>query len=73
VRASWATFFSLGRMAAHLSIRQVEDQPALANICAGQAEFVSQESPQLLSFGGVKHRMNAFDHFNARMCDRIKV
>lgn len=50
------------RVAAHVGLGHVEDEPPIAHIGAGELELVPEKGPQGLWVRGVEHRVDAADH-----------
>src|SRR3989442_12979820 len=66
--AGWRAMLGIRRMAAHLRLGDVEDKPAVSNVGGGKTELVPDEGPQGLGLRGVKHRVNALDHWISLFC-----
>src|SRR6516165_10301111 len=58
------TFRSFHRMASHIRLGKIKDQPALANVGKGETELVAHKGTKLLRLRGVEHGVNACNHGN---------
>jgi hypothetical protein len=59
-----------GRVDAHVRLRQVEDQPAVADVGGREAQHVADERPERLRLRRVEHRVDALDHGDSRFALR---
>src|SRR5262249_15365534 len=51
-----------GGVAPQVRFGQVEDQPAAADVRAGEAQLVAEEGPEFLGLGGIEHRVYPANH-----------
>src|SRR5687767_13301964 len=56
----WAA--RLCRMAAQVRLRNVEDEPAVADVGGPEAQPIAKERPQLLGLRRIEHGVHATDH-----------